>query len=131
LTGGRTSYPVEIPHHVNDPPTLLLWRIDDLADFTLSELKKPLASTGLAGNFEFHVRGYSDLLSSSYLRYGRFDLIDIIIFLYFSTNPGILRIDAQLDIALANQLSHTVGAYWKAIARKTARRKPQFRTYFQ
>jgi conjugal transfer mating pair stabilization protein TraN len=25
------SHPVEIPRHVDDPPTLLLWRIDDLA----------------------------------------------------------------------------------------------------
>jgi conjugal transfer pilus assembly protein TraL len=24
------SHPVEIPRHVDDPPTLLLWRIDDL-----------------------------------------------------------------------------------------------------
>ena len=24
------SQPVEIPRHVDDPPTLLLWRIDDL-----------------------------------------------------------------------------------------------------
>ena len=29
------SQPVEIPRHVDDPPTLLLWRIDDLVPVVL------------------------------------------------------------------------------------------------
>ena len=29
------SHPVEIPRHVDDPPTLLLWRIDDLVPVVL------------------------------------------------------------------------------------------------
>ena len=29
------SHPVEIPRHVDGPPTLLLWRIDDLVPVVL------------------------------------------------------------------------------------------------
>ena len=29
------SQPVEIPRHVDDPPTLLLWRVDDLVPVVL------------------------------------------------------------------------------------------------
>ena len=29
------SHPVQIPRHVDDPPTLLLWRIDDLVPMVL------------------------------------------------------------------------------------------------
>jgi hypothetical protein len=35
------SRPVEIPRHVDDPPTLLLWRIDDLMPVVLMLVLDP------------------------------------------------------------------------------------------
>ena len=40
------SQPVEIPRHVDDPPTLLLWRIDDLVPVAFDLDARGLAKYG-------------------------------------------------------------------------------------